>query len=169
MSGGTAQGWHADEESWSLSLPWSFPFYGSSYTSVWVCSDGYLDFASSAAAWANSDTALKAAPRIAPLWEDLTTTTAGDDIFVTSNSSYVVVRWAAHTDSGDIPVNFEAVLYPNGNIEFNYGSAMSGLTPTIGISAGDGAPLHPFQPRRRRHDCRQRVVADDDPVGRACR
>ncbi|MGO9115920.1 MAG: dockerin type I domain-containing protein [Thermoguttaceae bacterium] len=137
LGGGTAQGWHADDLSWKLSLPFAFPFYGSSYSSLWVCSNGFLDFASSAPAFANSDAALEASPRIAPLWEDLTTTTDGDDIFVTSNANDVVVRWAAHTVSGSNPVNFEAVLYPNGDIEFNYGAAMSGIAPTIGVSKGD--------------------------------
>ena len=108
LGGGTAQGWHADDESWSLSLPWSFPYYGHSYSSVWVCSNGFLDFSSSSPAYANSDAALEASVRIAPLWEDLTTTPAGDDVFVTSNANYVAVRWAANTVSGLDPVNVEA-------------------------------------------------------------
>ncbi len=137
LGGGTAQGWHADDESWSLALPFSFPYYGKNYNSVWVCSNGFLDFASSAPAYANSDAALEASVRIAPLWEDLTTTTAGDDIFVTSNSSYIAVRWAAHTVSGSNPVNVEAVLYPNGDVKFNYGPTVAAVTPTIGVSAGD--------------------------------
>jgi hypothetical protein len=35
-------------------------------------------------------------------------------------------------------VNVEAVLYRNGTIRFNYGPAHSDLTPTIGVSCGDG-------------------------------
>ncbi len=138
LSGGTAQGWHADDQSWSLTLPWSFSYYGKSYNSVWVCSNGFLDFTSSSPAYANSDAALEASVRIAPLWEDLTTIAAGDDIFITSTNSYVAVRWAAHTVSGSNPVNVEAVLYPNGDIEFNYGATVAAISPTIGVSAGDG-------------------------------
>ncbi|MGD0899501.1 MAG: hypothetical protein ABR915_16840, partial [Thermoguttaceae bacterium] len=139
LGGGTAQGWQADNASWSLALPWAFPYYGTSYSSVNVCSNGFLDFTSTSTSASNSQAALASAVRIAPLWEDLTTATAGDNIYVTSNANYVAVRWAAHTVSGSYPVNFEAVLYPNGDVKFNYGAAMSGLTPTSGVSRGDSA------------------------------
>ncbi len=138
MGGGTAQGWHADDESWSLTLPFAFPFYGNHYNSVWVDSNGFLDFTTSAAPYIHSDAALEAAVRIAPIWEDLVTTGTGNDIFVTSTASYVAVRWDANTYSGGAAVNVEAVLYPNGNIEFNYGPTVAALSPTIGVSAGDG-------------------------------
>ncbi len=139
IGGGTAKNWRDDDNSWSLALPWSFSFYGTNYTSVNVCSNGYLDFTSTAADYSNSDVALKSAVRVAPLWDDLLTTGAGEDIFVTNTSDYVAVRWQAHTYSGNYPVNVEAVLYTNGDIRFNYGTAHSGLTPTIGISRGDNA------------------------------
>ena len=143
VSGGTAQGWNADFGSWSLSLPFAFPFYGTKYSSVWVDSKGYLDFTNSVSSLSDSDAALKAAVRISPLWEDLTTLDSGDDIFITSSSSSVVVRWQAHTWSNNLPADFEAILYPNGNIEFNYGAAVATVSgdtsaPTIGVSDGDG-------------------------------
>ena len=138
LGGGTAQGWHADDESWSLSLPWSFSYYGHNYSSVWVCSNGFLDFTANSAPWSGSDSALEAATRIAPIWEDLTTFIP-DDVYVTSNSGYVAVRWAAHTFGGGNAVNVEAVLFANGNIEFNYGSSVYANSPEIGISAGDGS------------------------------
>ncbi len=138
---GTAQGWRANDQSWSLSLPWAFPFYGTNYTSVHVCSNGFLDFASSATDYGNTDDLLKQNVRIAPLWEDLVTSGPGEDIFVTSTSGYVAIRWQAETydyfDNG-VPVNFEAVLYHDGTIRFNYGAAQSGISATIGISKGDG-------------------------------
>jgi hypothetical protein len=140
LGDGTAKDWHADDGSWSLALPWAFPFYGINRTSVWICSNGFLDFASTNADYSNSDPSLENAVRIAPLWEDLVTTGPGDDIYVTATSSYVAVRWAAHTYSGGYPVNVEVVLYPDGTIQFNYGAAHSGLPgATIGLSAGDGA------------------------------
>ena len=77
--------------------------------------------------------------RIAPIWDDLTTYSP-DDIYVTSNSSYVAVRWAADTyGNSGTSVNVEAVLFANGNIEFNYGPSVVADSPTIGISAGNNS------------------------------
>src|SRR5208337_1467239 len=126
------------EQSWSLALPWAFTFYGKSYTSVWVSSSGILDFTSGAVSTFNSDSALEAAVCVAPIWEEyLSTIDTGDNIFVTTNATYTAIRWAGHTLDTDLPVNVEAVLFANGNIEFNYGASVDAESPTIGISAGD--------------------------------
>ena len=74
------------------------------------------------------------------LWAELTAF-RGDNVYVTSNTNYVAVRWQTHAYSYDygsyLPVNFEAVLYPNGNVEFNYAEAANWVYPTVGVSAGD--------------------------------
>ena len=140
IGGGTAQGWYADEDCWSYTLPWSFPYYGQARTSVYVCSNGYLDFTSSTPDWTNTDAELMSSVRIAPLWDDLDTSWYyNDDIFITESADFVVIRWAAHTWYTDYPVNVEAVLYRDGRIKFNYGPAHTGLIPTIGISMGDNS------------------------------
>ncbi len=137
LGGGTAMGWRGDDSSWSLDLPWEFPFYGTSYDSVWVCSNGFLDFTSATASYSNSDAGLKNAVRIAPLWDDLRTNTADGDIFVMPTEQYVAIRWRGETYAGGRPVDVEAVLFRNGTVRFNYGQAHGGLSPTIGISAGN--------------------------------
>ncbi len=140
VGGGVAQNWTGDEASWPLTLPWPFPFYGTDRTTVNVCSNGFLDFASNATTYLNGELELSTNVRIAPLWDDLTIIAGGtQDVFVTQAADYVVIRWAAQTYDGTYPVNVEAVLYRNGNIKFNYGQSHSGLTPTIGISSGDGS------------------------------
>jgi hypothetical protein len=142
VGGGTPQGWHADDGSWLYDLPFEFPFFGETRTSVYVCSNGFLDFASSSTDWSNSLAELIDNERIAPLWDDLRTDGGGGDIFITENVSSVVIRWAGATYSGGFPVNFEVVLYRDGRINFNYGSGNTGLMPTIGISRGHGLAYH---------------------------
>jgi len=136
LGGGSAQGWHADDNYWALSLPWEFNFYGTEYNSVYVSSNGFLNFGSGSSEYSNSQAGLLDAVRIAPLWDDLTTYSP-DDIYVRQTADYVAIRWDASTYSTGAPVDFEAVLYRNGDILFNYGAAHSSLSPTIGISAGD--------------------------------
>ena len=146
LGGGTAQNWHADDDSWSLALPWAFPFYGQAHTSVSVSSNGYLSFDAKGGGGKSKDLGKAfSSGGIAPLFADLVTDVPGDDIFVTENSSYVAVRWQAHTYSetypvGSYPVNVEAVLYRDGSVRFNYGPAHSTLpsVKVIGIFAGDG-------------------------------
>ncbi|MFO0905559.1 MAG: right-handed parallel beta-helix repeat-containing protein [Pirellulales bacterium] len=136
---GTAQNWRADDAVWSLALPFDFPFYETTYSSVFVSSNGLLQFGGAAtASGVNSTTALLAAPRIAALWDDLTTAGPGDDVFVDSTATEVAIRWnATHKVSG-ADVQFTATLSADGRIRFDFGRDNVGLSPTVGISAGDG-------------------------------
>jgi len=139
LGGGVAQNWRADDRAWPLTLPFAFPFYGAARTSLWVSSNGMIDFNTADTDYSNSDAELRANTRIAPLWDDLITNTPSDDIYITTNAAYTAIRWKYATYAGRAPVNVEAVLHADGRLQFNYGSAHTGLTPTIGISGGDGS------------------------------
>ena len=134
---GTAKGWKADDDSWPYTLPFTFPFYGSSRTSVNVCSNGFLDFTSITADFSNTSAELISSVRIAPLWDDLVTS-SGDIYVDESVSGQVNIRWQGATYSGSYPVNFATVLFSDGRIRFDYGSGNTGLSPTVGISSGNG-------------------------------
>jgi hypothetical protein len=140
--GGVAQGWHDSDGTWPLSLPWPFPFCGSTRTSLWVCNNGYIDFAYYLPQFDNNVENLIANQRIAPLWDCLQTIANDDDIFVYSHATadYALVRWQAHalgSDPTNMPANVELMLFRDGRIEFNYGTGLTGLSPTIGVSKGD--------------------------------
>ena len=139
LGGGTAQGWQADDGSWLLNLPWAFNYYGTDYTSVYVCSNGFLDFASSATTFLATEAGLQQNVRIAPLWDDLTTQFAGMDIYVTETPDYVAIRWLGRSVWRADPVHFEVVLYRGGTIRFNYHEHVThrGILPVIGLSRGD--------------------------------
>jgi hypothetical protein len=138
IGGGVAQDWQDDDECWSYTLPFAFPFYGGDRTSVNVCSNGYLDFTDAVADKDNSSAALIAATRIAPLWQDLDTTTGNIYIHQPSADS-VCIRWEAVKWDTLAAVNVEVVLYEDGRIRFNYGGGNADLNPTVGLSYGDGA------------------------------
>ncbi len=137
---GTPQNWRADDAYWTYTLPFAFPFYGVEYTTAYVCSNGFVNFGSGSNEWSNSDAGLKAAKRIAVLWDDIRTDSTGCDIFIDASvPSQVTFRWKATTISGGYPCNVSITLYADGRIRFHYGSGNTGLTPTIGISNGDGS------------------------------
>ena len=133
---GISMGWKADDDFWSYSLPFAFPYYGSNYTSVNPCSNGFLRLNGADNYWDNSSEALASSNRIAPLWDDLKTTDG--DIYVDESvSGQVTFRWDSVTWSGSYPANFTTVLFNDGRIRFDYGAGNTGLTPTVGISSGD--------------------------------
>ncbi len=143
VAGGTAKNWRGNDLIFTLNFPggFSFPFYGSNYSSVFVSTNGLLQFGVSNFASDGTNTAAEflTQRRIAPLWDDLTTLGVGDDVFVdTSISDRVTIRWDATNvaDGGD--VQFSVTLVDTGEIQFHYGPGAASLTPTVGISAGDG-------------------------------
>ncbi|MCP4712475.1 MAG: right-handed parallel beta-helix repeat-containing protein, partial [Planctomycetes bacterium] len=151
---GIAQNWRYDDTYWDLSLPFTFNFYGVDYSSVYVASNGFLQFGTTNEIHdgSNSTAGLISHIRIAGLWDDLKTNGDGDDIYV-DNTTYfdrVSIRWDATNKADDSVVNFAVILFDTGKIQFVYGAGNENLTPTIGISAGDGEHyqigLHNNQP-----------------------
>ncbi len=134
-----------------IALPFSFEFYGRTYTSVQASVNGYLHFGGLDGATvsdANSLDLLLRNVRIAPLWDNLRTDTTQSaasgatvgNVFVDSTvADQVTVRWAAtRQETGGGDVNFSVTLFANGNIRFDYGDGNKSLTPTVGLSAGNG-------------------------------
>jgi len=146
LAGGQAQGWQADDQSWQYQLPFSFPFFGQQYDSVYVSSNGYLDFTNSTSFYQNSPEVFKSRVMIAPLWDDLITNGTSqqdEDIYIHSPSpDSLCFRWAGERyETGD-PINVEIILYEDGRVQFNYASENTNLSPTIGISSGDDEMYH---------------------------
>ena len=142
-SGGTAQNWRGLNTYYNYTLPFSFSFYGQPYTTVAVSTNGYLQFPLAGSDNANdaSNPAAKLLrdARIAPLWAGLETNQTGDDIYVTTSvSNQVTFRWVATNTADGSPANFAVTLYSNGGIQFYYGAGNTNLSPTVGISAGNG-------------------------------
>lgn len=142
VGAGTAQNWRADDQSWLYNLPFPFKFYDTTRTTVYVSSNGFLDFVSNSADYQNTTALLRSRVMIAGLFDDIVTNGAaqpGEDIYIYQPDTHsVVFRWVGQTYTGAYPVNFEIRLYDDGRIKFNYGSGNTGLTPTVGVSSGDG-------------------------------
>ena len=143
---GIAQNWkYGDFENWTLDFPagFTFDFYGLTYSSVDVSMHGYLQFgAASDPDDANTLDDLINNRRIAPLWYDLSPMNYGDDIYVDiSVPDEVTVRWQTSNgwqSPGWGVVNAAVTLYSTGQIAMHYGPGNTNMTPTVGISAGDG-------------------------------
>ena len=142
-AGGTAKNWRNDNYHWTLTFTggFTFPFYDGSYSSVYVSSNGFLQFDTTSSSNDGTNTLAEFVThrRIAPMWDDLKTNGAGDDIYVdTSVGDRVTIRWDATNVLDSSDVNVAVTLYDSGEIRFHYGPGNVNLTPTVGLSHGDG-------------------------------
>ena len=126
--------------------PFTFSFYGVTYTSVLVSSQGYLQFAGPNTSGYDTPSLanLTAAARIAPFWANFYTEGTGDGVFVSTTSTSVTFEWVGFAPTGGGTVNFSVTLNSNGSFTFDYGAGNAGFqtasplgAPVIGVSAGN--------------------------------
>ncbi|MCB2040934.1 MAG: tandem-95 repeat protein, partial [Rhodoferax sp.] len=143
---GTKLNYRTGDGATTYTLPFAFPFYGQSYTTAYINTNGFIQFGTSSGASSgnngNSLQGLIDRIRIAPLWDNLSTFSSTDatrDLYAdTSVAGQVTIRWAAVMEGTANPVNFSVTLFDDGRFRFDYGPSASGLTPTVGVSAGNG-------------------------------
>lgn len=149
---GTLLGW-GDDSLYRLDLPWQFPFYGQSYSTIMVCTNGWLAFGPPAPG--NPTPENQPIPSyynpnrlVAPYW---------DDLFVKGNEggiwyqhfgdTLLVIEWwhTRRKSCTQASLNFEVKLRNNGTIEFHYagtdcGDARydGGASATVGIENAQG-------------------------------
>ncbi len=135
----------------TLNLPFSFGFFSGVYNSVWVCSNGFIQFGgANNATFTNAPIPTAGIPNnfIAPFWDDLNTGTGAGDIFFrvdgTAGSRRVIISWEnvnQFTLSDDN--NFQVVLNEaTQDFEFRYGAISPEATAgdyTVGYENAAGS------------------------------
>ena len=131
----------ADDDTHQVSIAFSFPFFGNSFHSVFINSDGNLTFSEgdTGAAERSIGRLAGGAPRIAPLFEDLDPSQSPTGVLVTSEAGRLVVTWVQVPEftvfGAGGSETFQVRLYPDGRIQFAYaGIASAGAV--AGISPG---------------------------------
>lgn len=145
-SGSTIPFGRDDETRAGIPLGFDFPFYGKTFRTINICTNGWLSFSSTDSVYSNQplpdDGPRTPRALLAPLWDDYVFA-AGSAVFVLQTAGRCVVEWknVAHFISGQ-RATFEAVLSRDGRILFQYlETPASGSSPTVGIqddTAGDG-------------------------------
>jgi uncharacterized protein (TIGR03437 family) len=130
-----------DDDTREVPLPFSFAFYGISYRSVFVNSDGNLTFgAGDAAASARSLGRMSGGqPRIAGLFRDLDPSRTNGGVRVLTEASRLVVSWVNVPEYSDLGFGtqqtFQIRLYSDGRIQIAF-SGVNTLEAVVGISPG---------------------------------
>lgn len=121
-----------------------FPFYGVSYDTFFVGTNGYVTFTRGDTSARISPSALATElPRIAPLWADLEVSESGSIYYRRLQDGYLFTWNKAGQPSNDGASTFQAVLYDDGRIAFVY-KKVKAQAALVGISPGNsGAAAQP--------------------------
>jgi len=128
-----------DDDSVEVPLGFSFPYQGSSWSSVWVNSNGNLTFGSGDTAFSESvPDLLSGQPRIAPLWDDLSPDQGGL-VLVDGDASSATISFLGVPEFFATTGNtFSVTLHASGEVNVVYGSVAS-VDNVVGVSEGNGA------------------------------
>ena len=135
----------ADDDSTSIGIPFSFPFYGTTQTSAFVNSDGNITFGEEDKNSTERNLArlLTGPPRVAPFFADLDPSRGTGKIFVNAASDQYTVTWCGVRafDPPERTVTVQATLFPNGNVEMKYGDVINIPDAVVGVSPGHTADV----------------------------
>ncbi len=132
-----------------IDLPFTFSFYGEDYTSLSVCSNGFLNLAGTEYTYTNTSIPNSNTPNaiIAPYWDDLKPIGLVSDVdwgnvYYQNFTDYTVIQWenVSHYNSSTPTDNltFQVILYANGNILMQYKTIATQTDYTVGIENHNG-------------------------------
>ncbi|WP_242636624.1 carboxypeptidase regulatory-like domain-containing protein [Myceligenerans salitolerans] len=146
LQGDTDTGLSGDDGSTTVSLPFDFTFYGESYDTAHVTTNGHVNFLAATTAYSNVSIPATSVPNAAiyPFWDDLyfvsgesglyegTTTVDGTDAYV------LEFRDVALYGDRDARLDFSVTLLADGDIVLGYGELAGGGDTAAGSSATVG-------------------------------
>lgn len=118
--------WGDDENSGPYPIGFDFEFYGNTFNQFRVCTNGFLSFTSTSIAYYNRPLPSTDAPEnlVALLWKDLFV--PQENVFYHYDGARLIVEWhEVGPLGGEAICTFEAILYPSGEIVYQYLSTES--------------------------------------------
>jgi hypothetical protein len=141
-----------DDRATGVDLDFDFPFFGTTYRTAYVSTNGLIAFDGPIASPTGTANDLKTQTAIAPLWFDLRTDgklVQNEDVYVTRGASSITFRWLAEmyyepgaAPKDQQPVTFAATLHEDGTVDFVYGPggnrelSADGAVPVVGVADG---------------------------------
>ncbi len=127
---GSAVAFGSDDQNLGpYNIGFSFPYYGSNFTTFRLSANGWLSFTSTAStqsSYANAFLPSGGAPEniVAPWWDDLSPQRSGTSVRYWSNNvdSLVVAFGNVQSYSGGGVYNFQMILQASGKITYQYGN-----------------------------------------------
>ena len=139
-----------DDAATQINLPFPFTFYGQTYTSAYVATNGFMNFLASSTSFSNGAIPSTAAPNgaIYPFWDDMNVDASASvrtQLLGSAPTRRFVIEWRNIRFFSDANkrVSFEVVLHENGQILIQYADIANdaqeqGNSATAGIENRTG-------------------------------
>ncbi len=131
-----------DQLSAPVPIGFEFPFYGATFGTVRVCTNGYLSFTDVSVPYINQPLPSPGAPAnlVAPFWDDLDFGAARSAYAWSDGSRFIVEYVAVPHFNGGGPYTFEVQLFPTGEIRYQYlRLGFPTASATVGIQDATGS------------------------------
>ena len=143
---------HGDDQTVPVFLPFDFTFYGQTYNTLNVCSNGWASFTATNTGYSNGCLPQMGAPAFNSVpgatlyvhWDDQRTDLTAPGIFSsesgTAPNRVFSLEWrTVYYAQNTVHLNYQLNLHENGTIEYVYGTIPNaGVSATIGIQDGNG-------------------------------
>jgi hypothetical protein len=130
------------DETQGIFLPFPFPYYGESFTTATIVSDGRLHFDDDPSTDGNNTPIPRTRPPngfVAPFWDNLDPSAGA--LYYQGTPERAVVEWngVALAEDAAASLTFQAILYPDGRVRFAYGTLTNaGERAVVGLENLDG-------------------------------
>ena len=136
---------NADDDSEPVAITgFTFPFYGTAYSQVYVSSNGLLSFGYGNGSPGNNQIPGPGAPQntIAAFWDDLDTRTTGT-VYYKQEATRLILQFQSvgRYGGGAGSYTFQVVLHSTGKIELRY-KTMTGILDSASIGVEGADPTH---------------------------
>ena len=125
-----------------FNLGFPFLYYDQTFTSVRVCTNGFLSFTSAADPYTNQGIPDTAQPNnmLAPFWDDLNPNSGGTIYYYNDVAgNRFIVQWDGVPHySGGGPETFQCIINADGSIIYQYHTVDTGNSCTVGIEDASG-------------------------------
>jgi hypothetical protein len=128
-----------DDDSAAMTIPFTFPFYGTDQTSAFINSDGNITFGEgdSASTDRSLSRVLTGPPRVALFFADLDPTQGAGKIFVNAASDQFTVTWCGVRGfDSTSTTTVQATFLPDGSVEMKFDSSITLTDAIVATSPG---------------------------------
>jgi hypothetical protein len=125
-----------------IPIGFNFPFYGNNFTELYACSNGWLSFTNNTLETYSNQPLPNSGSSVpenllAPLWDDMVYDESdGNNAWYYNDGSRLIIQYYIRRIAAFTPpfYRFQVILYPNGNIVYQYNELGTTLNScTVGI------------------------------------